>query len=74
MRSICTVTGERCVGVNVVNFSQAREAVNMTCTTSIDAMFKRKRGRPPKNRVIEVGVTIYWSRCPAETRASTKIS
>ena len=36
-------------------FSQARESVNMTCTTSIDAMFKRKRGRPPKNRVIEVG-------------------
>lgn len=26
----------------------------MTLTTSIDAMFKRKRGRPPKNRVIEV--------------------
>ena len=26
----------------------------MTMTTSIDAMFKRKRGRPPKNRVIEV--------------------
>lgn len=26
----------------------------MTMTTNIDAMFKRKRGRPPKNRVIEV--------------------
>ena len=26
----------------------------MTMATSIDAMFKRKRGRPPKNRVIEV--------------------
>ena len=26
----------------------------MTLSTSIDAMFKRKRGRPPKNRVIEV--------------------
>jgi hypothetical protein len=39
-------------------FSQARESVNMTCTTSIDAMFKRKRGRPPKNRVIEVGVLL----------------
>ena len=31
----------------------------MTCTTSIDAMFKRKRGRPPKNRVIEVGALGY---------------
>ena len=44
-------------------FSQARESVNMTCTTSIDAMFKRKRGRPPKNRVIEVGAL----GCLAET-------
>ncbi len=44
-------------------FSQARESVNMTCTTSIDAMFKRKRGRPPKNRVIEVGAP----GCLAET-------
>ena len=26
----------------------------MTMTNNIDAMFKRKRGRPPKNRVIEV--------------------
>ena len=30
------------------------EPISMTMTTSIDAMFKRKRGRPPKNRVIEV--------------------
>ena len=30
------------------------EPVSMTQTNSIDAMFKRKRGRPPKNRVIEV--------------------
>ena len=37
------------------NFSSAnKEPVTMTLTTSIDAMFKRKRGRPPKNRVIEV--------------------
>lgn len=37
------------------NFSSANnEPVTMTLTTSIDAMFKRKRGRPPKNRVIEV--------------------
>eukprot|EP00095_Tigriopus_kingsejongensis_P007059 maker-scaffold146_size311726-snap-gene-2.24 protein:Tk07059 transcript:maker-scaffold146_size311726-snap-gene-2.24-mRNA-1 annotation:"transcription factor castor" len=31
-----------------------REPVTMTMSTSIDAMFKRKRGRPPKNRVVEV--------------------
>ena len=37
------------------NFSSANnEPVTMTLTNSIDAMFKRKRGRPPKNRVIEV--------------------
>ena len=37
------------------NFSSSnKEPVTMTLTTSIDAMFKRKRGRPPKNRVIEV--------------------
>lgn len=30
------------------------EPISMTMTTNIDAMFKRKRGRPPKNRVIEV--------------------
>jgi hypothetical protein len=39
----------------------------MTCTTSIDAMFKRKRGRPPKNRVIEVGALLrsFVSQRPA---------
>lgn len=31
-----------------------KEPVSMTMTTSIDTMFKRKRGRPPKNRVVEV--------------------
>ena len=34
------------------------EPISMTMTTSIDAMFKRKRGRPPKNRVIEVIIFI----------------
>ena len=34
-----------------------QEPISMTMTTNIDAMFKRKRGRPPKNRVIEVGDT-----------------
>ena len=33
----------------------------MTITSSIDAMFKRKRGRPPKNRVIEVINTFFVS-------------
>ena len=31
----------------------------MTLTNSIDAMFKRKRGRPPKNRVIEVRTDFF---------------
>jgi hypothetical protein len=48
----------RIAGMKNSPFSQARESVNMTCTTSIDAMFKRKRGRPPKNRVIEVGALV----------------
>ena len=44
------------------NFSSAnKEPVTMTLTTSIDAMFKRKRGRPPKNRVIEVRNTFFVS-------------
>lgn len=28
----------------------------VTAVTSIDSMFKRKRGRPPKNRIIEVSL------------------
>ncbi|MPC46798.1 hypothetical protein E2C01_040524 [Portunus trituberculatus] len=28
--------------------------MGVASVTSVDAMFKRKRGRPPKNRVIEV--------------------
>ena len=44
------------------NFSSAnKEPVTMTLTTSIDAMFKRKRGRPPKNRVIEVRIFSIYS-------------
>ena len=31
-----------------------KEPVTMTQATSIDTIFKRKRGRPPKNRVVEV--------------------
>ena len=33
-----------------------KETISMTLSTSLDAMFKRKRGRPPKNRVVEVMV------------------
>jgi len=37
-----------------MNARRDPEPVMMTMTTNIDTMFKRKRGRPPKNRVIEV--------------------
>ncbi|XP_040574918.1 uncharacterized protein [Lepeophtheirus salmonis] len=30
------------------------EPISMTQTTNVDTMFKRKRGRPPKNRVVEI--------------------
>ena len=30
------------------------QTVSMTLSTNLDSMFKRKRGRPPKNRVVEV--------------------
>ena len=36
------------------NFPGSKETISMTLSTSLDAMFKRKRGRPPKNRVVEV--------------------
>ncbi len=36
-----------------------QEPISMTMTTNIDAMFKRKRGRPPKNRVIEVSIFLF---------------
>ena len=35
-------------------FAGNKETISMTLSTSLDAMFKRKRGRPPKNRVVEV--------------------
>jgi hypothetical protein len=34
--------------------SMGKDAMQMSLATSIDGMFRRKRGRPPKNRVIEV--------------------
>ncbi len=34
------------------------EPVTMTLTNNIDTMFKRKRGRPPKNRVVEVRINV----------------
>ena len=39
-----------------MNARREPEPVMMTMTTNIDTMFKRKRGRPPKNRVIEVSL------------------
>ncbi|XP_059479542.1 zinc finger protein castor homolog 1-like isoform X2 [Neocloeon triangulifer] len=33
--------------------SLGKDAMQMSLATSIDGMFRRKRGRPPKNRVIE---------------------
>ena len=39
-----------------MNARRDPEPVMMTMTTNIDTMFKRKRGRPPKNRVIEVSL------------------
>jgi hypothetical protein len=35
------------------------EPISMTLTNNLDAMFKRKRGRPPKNRVVEVRNNFY---------------
>ena len=55
------------------NFSSAnKEPVTMTLTTSIDAMFKRKRGRPPKNRVIEVRNKYFLNFCPFFRRDQSK--
>ncbi|KAG8222076.1 hypothetical protein J437_LFUL000520, partial [Ladona fulva] len=36
--------------------SLTKDPMTMTLATSIDGMFRRKRGRPPKNRVIEFPV------------------
>ena len=35
-----------------------KDTMTMTLSTSLDAMFKRKRGRPPKNRVVEVMIFV----------------
>ena len=40
--------------ITAANSMQGKETISMTLSTSLDAMFKRKRGRPPKNRVVEV--------------------
>lgn len=37
-----------------------KDPMTMTWTTSMDGMFKRKRGRPPKNRVIEVNFCLHF--------------
>ena len=43
-----------------MNSRREPEPVMMTMTTNIDTMFKRKRGRPPKNRVIEVSLQLRF--------------
>ena len=43
-----------------MNSRREPEPVMMTMTTNIDTMFKRKRGRPPKNRVIEVSLQAIY--------------
>ena len=40
--------------ISAASTIQGKETISMTLSTSLDAMFKRKRGRPPKNRVVEV--------------------
>ena len=45
--------------MNVISTASSpanKDTMTMTLSTSLDAMFKRKRGRPPKNRVVEVMV------------------
>ena len=49
------ITTANAIGSNAINsLSGNKETISMTLSTSLDAMFKRKRGRPPKNRVVEV--------------------
>lgn len=43
-------------GSGPIEMPSNKETVSMTLSTSLDAMFKRKRGRPPKNRVVEVSL------------------
>ena len=43
---------------NAISNPANKETISMTLSTSLDAMFKRKRGRPPKNRVVEVMVLL----------------
>ena len=48
-----STTNAICTSSNTIQ-GRDKETISMTLSTSLDAMFKRKRGRPPKNRVVEV--------------------
>ena len=56
------ITTANAIGSNASNSLPGnKETISMTLSTSLDAMFKRKRGRPPKNRVVEVCKFSYFA-------------
>ena len=56
------ITTANAIGSNASNSLPGnKETISMTLSTSLDAMFKRKRGRPPKNRVVEVSKFSYFT-------------
>ena len=56
------ITTANAIGSNASNSLPGnKETISMTLSTSLDAMFKRKRGRPPKNRVVEVCKFSYFT-------------
>ena len=56
------ITTANAIGSNASNSLPGnKETISMTLSTSLDAMFKRKRGRPPKNRVVEVSKISYFT-------------
>ena len=56
------ITTANAIGSNASNSLPGnKETISMTLSTSLDAMFKRKRGRPPKNRVVEVSKLSYFT-------------
>uniref|UniRef100_T1IV78 C2H2-type domain-containing protein n=1 Tax=Strigamia maritima TaxID=126957 RepID=T1IV78_STRMM len=50
-----------------------KDPLNMTLATTMDSMFKRKRGRPPKNRVIEFPMPSSPSELPQAIFTSFKL-
>ena len=56
------ITTANAIGSNASNSLPGnKETISMTLSTSLDAMFKRKRGRPPKNRVVEVSKLSHFT-------------